>query len=289
MPTILVTGSNGQLGSELQDLANSHPHYEFLFTTRKELDISQPEMIAQFFDNHKIDYCINCAAYTAVDKAESEKKSAQSINVTAVSNLAQSCKKQGTVLFHISTDYVYHSKQNFPYKEGDSINPKSVYAATKWEGEKLAYSENPLSIIIRTSWLYSSHGNNFMKTMLRLGKERESLNVVFDQIGTPTYAHDLAAAILKIVGQVEGADDKKALMGLYLYSNEGISTWYDFTKAIFAIKNINCKVTPIETSEYPTAAKRPPFSALNKAKIKSTFNLEIPHWQESLRKCLDKV
>lgn len=290
MPTILVTGANGQLGRELNDQNNQYPHHHFLFTGREELDITNENAIRTFFQKNEIDYCINCAAYTAVDKAESEEEAAYLANASGVQWLAEECAKQGAFLLHVSTDYVYHNEQNTPFKETDPTSPKGVYAASKLKGEQLAQAANSSTLIVRTSWVYSSYGNNFVKTMVRLGRERDSLNIVFDQIGTPTYAYDLADGLLQVIDYLEKHQaEKTTLTGIYHYSNEGITSWYDFAKTIFNIENIECTVSPIESVQYPTPANRPHFSALNKGKIKTTFGITIPHWAESLEKCLERL
>lgn len=278
---ILVTGSNGQVGSELQQLAYIYPKFSFIFVDKEDLDIGNKEAVLAFFETLPFDYCINCAAYTAVDKAESDKETAHLVNALGPQNLAIACQKHQTKLVQISTDYVYHNHQNTPFKESDTTNPESVYGKTKLEGEQLALSSNPETLIIRTSWVYSSFGNNFVKTMLRLGKERAQLGIIFDQIGSPTYAKDLAKAILDIIQQ-----KPSNFNGVYHYSNEGVCSWFDFAKAIFELEGIDCKTNPIETKDYPTPAKRPHFSLLNKHKIKATFALEIPYWRDSLKACL---
>lgn len=278
---ILVTGASGQVGSELQFLAKDYPMFSFIFVDKDVLDISNGQAVQHFLEENALDYCINCAAYTAVDKAESDQATASLVNVEGAKNLAIACQQQGCKLVHLSTDYVYHSLQNLPFKETDSTSPKSVYGSTKLEGEQAVLQQQPDSLIIRTSWVYSSFGHNFVKTMLRLGKDRDQLNVIFDQIGSPTYARDLAKAILDILVQKPAE-----FSGIYHYSNEGVCSWYDFAKAIFDLKGINCQVYPIETKDYPTPAQRPAFSLLNKAKIKTTFNLEIPYWRDSLKGCL---
>ena len=266
---ILVTGSNGQVGQELQTLAQGYPAFVFHFVDVAELDITREAAVTDFFSEGNFDYCINCAAFTAVDKAETEDELAWRVNSQAVQFLGNACKKSGTNLVQLSTDYVYHNNQNTPFKETDSTDPKGIYAATKLEGDQHALMAG--GMVIRTSWVYSSFGNNFVKTMLRLGREREELGVIYDQIGTPTYAHDLAKAIMKIVQKFETMEvESNKFNQIFHYSNEGVTSWYDFAKAIFELKKIAVKVRPIETKDYPTPAKRPPFSVLNKSKIKST-------------------
>ncbi|MDB4225923.1 dTDP-4-dehydrorhamnose reductase [bacterium] len=278
MHTILITGSNGQLGSELRDLAPKYPNYNFIFTDIEELDICNHTAVANFIEVNQINTIINCAAYTAVDKAEEQFEIADNINHLAVANFAQLAKDNNIKLIHISTDYVFDGTAHKPNTETDTPNPQSVYGKTKLAGETAMQQINPAnSIIIRTSWVYSSFGNNFVKTMLRLGKERDELNVVADQIGTPTNAEDLAQAILTILPQIENTK-----VELFHYSNEGVCSWYDFAKAIFEIKNMAIKVNPIESSQYPTPAKRPFYSVLNKASIKEKYQLVIPYWKESL-------
>lgn len=290
MSHILVTGSNGQVGQELKALAADFLNFQFTFVDIEDLDITNNQAVHDFFTRNVFDYCINCAAYTAVDKAESHPEIAKAVNVTGVHNLASGCLINNTQLIQISTDYVYHNKQNTPFKETDPTNPQSIYAATKLKGDEVALKVSTNSMIVRTSWVYSTHGHNFVKTMLRLGKERDELGIIFDQIGTPTYAQDLALAILNIIQKVEQKIvEKSTLSGIYHYSNEGVTSWYDFAKAIFRIENIECRVKAIETKDYPTPARRPPFSLLNKHKIKSTFEVEIPHWEESLTRCLQNL
>jgi dTDP-4-dehydrorhamnose reductase len=279
---ILVTGSNGQVGSELQALANSYPNFSFVFVDKEDLDIGDNAAVQAFFEAQNFDYSINCAAYTAVDKAESDTETAYLVNALGPKNLAVACQKHQTRLVQISTDYVYHNNQNTPFKETDSTSPQSVYGRTKLEGENLVLTNNPATLIIRTSWVYSSFGNNFVKTMLRLGKERAQLSIIFDQIGSPTYARDLAKAILDIIQQ-----NPSEFTGIYHYSNEGVCSWFDFAQAIFELEGIDCQTKPIETKDYPTPAKRPHFSLLNKNKIKATFALEIPYWRDSLKACLE--
>lgn len=284
---ILVTGANGQVGRELHFLASQFPDFQFLFADREVLDISDILSMESLFEENKFSYCINCAAYTAVDKAEEEQDLARKINTEAVENLAKTCKKFGTQFIHISTDYVYHSETiNRPYREDDMTNPQGVYAATKLEGDLIATQLLDNAIVLRTSWVYSSFGNNFVKTMIRLGEKLDNLRVIYDQIGTPTYARDLAYAILKIIEKIE-TKTVQNYGGIYHFSNEGVTSWYDFALAIFEEKEIEITVAPIETKDYPTPAKRPHFSVMNKEKIRSTFDLNIPHWKESLIDCLN--
>ena len=291
---ILVTGGHGQLGQCFQQIAAQHPKHAFIFNDFQELDITDRKAVNHFFEarrTEKIRWCINCAAYTAVDKAETEPERAKQINVVGAKNLAAACAVQGIPFIHISTDYVYHNQQNTPFQEGDPVRPKSVYARTKLDGDlAAALRANPLTMVIRTSWVYSEFGHNFVKTMLRLGAEKPTLNVVFDQIGTPTYAPDLADAIWQIILKVENMRiEPEAIAGVWHYSNEGVTSWYDFAQAIMEIKNLPCRVMPIETKDFPTPAQRPPFSVLNKGKIKAAFGLDIPHWRESLKRCLAEL
>jgi len=291
MSNILVTGSHGQLGSEIKNLVNSakneYNDKSFLFTTKDTLDITDSKSIERFIKENSIDIIINCAAYTAVDNAEENIIMADAINREAVKNLALFSKKYDIKLIHISTDYLFDGNSFIPYTEEIQSNPQGIYSKTKLAGEQEIRQINPPnSLIIRTSWIYSSLGTNFVKTMLRLGREKESLNVVFDQIGTPTYARDLAKAILLIINHpiIEGES-----VEIYHYSNEGVASWYDFAKAIFEISDIECRVNPIETHQYPTPAKRPYYSILNKAKIKRDYDLDIPYWRDSLKDCLAKI
>lgn len=281
---ILITGSNGQVGSELQFLASKYPNFSFVFVDRAQLDIADLNAVQDFFAAQRFDYCINCAAYTAVDKAESDQATAQAVNTEGPRNLAIACKQNKARLIQISTDYVYHSQQNTPFKEDDATSPKSVYGKTKLEGEKAVLEQGGETLILRTSWVYSSFGNNFVKTMLRLGAERDTLSVIFDQIGSPTYARDLAKAMLDIIQQ-----NPASFSGIYHYSNEGVCSWFDFAKAIFDIKGLKTNVLPIETKSYPTPAQRPHFSLLNKGKIKENFGLKIPYWRDSLQSCLELI
>ena len=287
-PTILVTGSKGQVGQELQTLAQGHSRFDFIFVDIEELDIADERAVSVFFAENPVQYCINCAAYTAVDKAEEDTSLAWKINTVGPANLSRACAARNAGLIQLSTDYVYHTHHNVPFIETDTTNPQGVYAKTKLEGDDAALKNHPGgTMVVRTSWVYSSFGNNFVKTMLRLGNTRPALDVVFDQVGTPTYARDLAAAILLMLEKIEnGSVDRKKFSGIYHFSNEGVTSWYDFAVSIFEIAGMDVKVRPIETKDYPTPAKRPPYSVLNKHKIKSTFGLEIPHWRESLKACL---
>ena len=281
---ILVTGSMGQLGSEIKELSSNY-NYNFFFTTRDDIDITSKESIKEFCQTNSINVIINCAAYTAVDKAQSDIENADLVNRKAVKKLSIVAKELNIKLIHISTDYVFDGKNFKPYVEEFQTNPQSVYGKTKLDGENEMRDINPLnSIIIRTSWVYSYYGNNFVKTMLRLGKEKEELGVIFDQVGTPTYAKDLAITILDIIPQIENSK-----VEIYNYSNEGVLSWYDFAKEIMKMAKLNCKINPIETYQYPTPAKRPHFSLLNKSKIKSKFNLEIPYWKDGLDDCLKRL
>lgn len=287
---ILITGGKGQVGQCFQELAAQRPALRFLFVDVDELDITDRRAVRRFFAKNRPTWVVNCAAYTAVDKAESDPALAKKINVTGAKNLAEACTEIGIPFVHISTDYVYHNRQNTPFKEGDPESPKGVYAKTKLLGDRAALRANPLTMIIRTSWVYAHLGNNFVKTMLRLGKERPTLNVVFDQIGTPTFAPDLAEAILTIIQKVDNQEvERGSIGGVWHYSNEGVTSWYDFAVEVFAMSGVPCRVSPIETKDYPTPAQRPPFSVLNKSKIKATFGLQIPHWRESLGRCLEKL
>jgi dTDP-4-dehydrorhamnose reductase len=288
MKNILVTGAKGQVGSELQRLSNANYliGFNFIFSDTEELDICDSSKVLDFFKHNKIAYCINCAAYTAVDKAESDLENALRVNVNGPENLARACNTYGARFLHISTDYVYHNSQNTPFKETDETNPQSVYGLTKLQGEQKAIEFCKETIVVRTSWVYSTFGNNFVKTMLKLGSERSELKVIFDQIGTPTYAADLAKAMLDMISIVESGKGP-AWEGIFHYSNEGVCSWYDFAISIFEIKGLNVKVLPIETKDYPTPARRPHFSLLNKSKIKTDFGIVIAHWRESLKKCLE--
>lgn len=275
---VLVTGASGQLGQSLQFIASQYSEMQFIFASSQDLDITDEGRVFSFFDKNKINFCINAAAYTAVDKAESDQEKAYLVNVTGPKNLAIACKKNNTTLIHISTDFVFDGTANTPYLESDLTNPIGVYGQTKLDGEKEVASNCSEYFIIRTSWVYSQFGNNFMKTMLRLSQDRKELNVVSDQIGTPTNAVDLAKAILEIISNTK----QVANYGIYNFSNEGQCSWYDFAKEIFKINNVNINVNPIPTEAYPTPAKRPKYSVLDKSKIKSTFGIIIKNWQEAL-------
>ena len=281
MHNVLVTGADGQLGNEVRLLSTAY-RYNFFFTNRDDLDICNEKALNDYIEQHNIMTIINTAAYTAVDKAEEEKVLADNINHLAVKTLATIAKERAIQLIHISTDYVFDGQNFKPYVETDLTNPNGVYGKTKLLAEEVMVKQNPKnSIIIRTSWVYSSFGNNFVKTMLRLGKEKESLGVIFDQVGTPTYARDLAKTILDILPQV-----KNTKVELYHYSNEGVLSWYDFAKEIMHMAKLDCEINPIESKAYPTPAKRPHYSLLNKAKIKEDFNITIPYWKDSLDACL---
>ena len=281
MNNILVTGSNGQVGSELRELSTNY-EYNFFFTDRESLDITNPHAITEFIELNKIDIIINSAAYTAVDKAQTDKDLADLVNHIAVKILSKIAKEKDIKFIHISTDYVFDGKNYMPYTEDDKTNPIGVYGKTKLDGENIMREINPHnSIIIRTSWVYSSFGANFVKTMLRLGKDRDELGVIFDQVGTPTYARDLAKTILDILPKI--SNEK---VEIYNYSNEGVLSWYDFSKEIMKMAKIDCKINPIESKDYPTPVKRPHFSVLNKSKIKEKFSINIPFYKDSLDKCL---
>ncbi len=280
MKNILVTGSYGQLGNEIRCLVPQFSDFHFIFTDVDSLNISDFEKLNNFFEKQKIHFVINCAAYTAVDKCETDFDNAMKINYLSVKYLAELSKTFSFRLIHISTDYVFDGKSCVPYKESDATNPLSKYGISKLEGEKAVWQESENFLILRTSWLYSSFGNNFLKTILRVSKEKNELKVVFDQIGTPTFAADLAFAILKIL------TFNTSETGIFHFSNEGVCSWYDFATEILKFSHSNCKILPIETKDYPTPAVRPTFSVFNKSKIKEIFNFSIPHWRESLEKCI---
>ena len=286
MKTVLVTGANGQLGNSIRLLAENHPGYNFLFTDVDTLDITNPASVRGMIKDNQVDFVLNCAAYTAVEKAEEDEALCRRINAFAVGVLGKAAHEAGAKMIHVSTDYVFSGTSYRPYVETDVTCPVSAYGRTKLAGEEILQEVCPDAVIIRTAWLYSEFGSNFVKTVLRLGKERDQLGFVFDQIGTPTYAGDLAAAILAVVT----ADERNAFVpGIYHFSNEGVCSWYDFTVKILQIAGIDCHVLPIETKDYPTKAVRPPYSVLNKKKIKTTYGITIPHWEESLRLCMEKL
>lgn len=286
--TILITGANGQLGTEMRNLSAQHPNHTYFFTDVAELDITNRVAVQRFVTDNAIDLIVNCAAYTNVDKAEEDEPTARLINADAVENLALASqttkdKRHMTKIIHISTDYVFSGNESAPCLESDAVAPRTAYGRTKLEGEQLLLAANPDAVIIRTAWLYSPYGNNFVKTMLRLGKERDELRVVNDQIGTPTYAADLAAAIYAVIETPEWHP------GIYHFTDEGICSWYDFTVEILRQAGIACKVTPIKSSEYAYKTPRPAYSVLDKTKIKSTFGITIPAWEDSLAQCLQRL
>ena len=281
MKKILVTGAYGQLGSEMKVISAQYPQYHFIFTDVDTLDICNETTLNNFFEINKVDFIVNCAAYTAVDKAEDDFDKAYLINKEAVRLLGQSATKIGAKIIHVSTDYVFDGTSYLPYTEDMKICPQTVYGKSKAEGENELFKACKNAVIVRTSWLYSSFGNNFVKTMMKLGAEKEKLTVIFDQIGTPTYAADLATAIMKIVSA------ETFVPGIFHFSNEGVCSWYDFTISIHKAANIKtCKVLPIESKDYPVRTPRPHYSVLNKMKIKSTYHFEIPHWEDGLLRCM---
>lgn len=280
MKTILVTGSNGQLGNAIRALANKQNAFHYLYADIDELDLADSQAVFSFFERHKPDCVLNCAAYTAVDKAEDDQALCALVNCLGIKNIGVAAARFGAKVIHVSTDYVFDGKNYKPYVETDSPCPTSVYGKTKLDGEEALLQACPDSVIIRTSWLYSEYGQNFVKTMIRLGKERNELFVIFDQVGTPTYAGDLASAMLAIAGA------ETFVPGIYHFSNEGVCSWYDFTIKIHQLAGIECRVYPIETKDYPTRATRPHYSVLNKSKIKNTYKLVIPHWEASLKQVI---
>lgn len=283
VPSILVTGANGQLGSELKELSAAYSQYKFTFLTRSEFALNDNEKIKDFLKSKHFDFLINCAAYTAVDKAESESELAYQINATAVGLLAAACRDNNIKFLHISTDYVFDGNAKEPYTVDDLTKPQTVYGASKLEGERFVMNENSDAIIIRTSWVYSSFGKNFVKTMLRLFQEKEEISVVNDQIGSPTYAADLADLIMKMISSGQWYE------GIYHFSNEGVISWYDFANAIKKFSGSSCKINPIPTSAYPTAAKRPAWSVLEKRKIQQHYGIQFRNWEESLGLCIEKI
>ena len=283
---VLITGSNGQLGSEILQLVDKHEQFEFIFKDLPDLDISNETSVNNFILGNNINTVVNCAAYTAVDSAEDNIETANRVNTIGVYNLVNALEKVNGKLIHISTDYVFDGNQSFPYKETDSVSPIGVYGKTKRDGELFVINSSIDSILIRTSWLYSSYGNNFVKTMLRLGSEKDSLNVISDQIGSPTYARDLAKTCFEILSSTGRIDEKGKV---YHYSNEGVASWYDFAVSIMELAGSNCEIKAIQTKDYPTRAKRPNYSVLNKTKIKEDFKIKIPHWRMSLIDCISKL
>ena len=283
MKNILITGANGQLGNEMRVLSAEYPEYAYFFTDVAELDICDEQAVMEFVQANDIHVIVNCAAYTAVDKAEENVELCTKLNADAVGYLAKAAEACGAEFIQISTDYVFDGTAHVPYRESASTCPNSVYGHTKLAGEQNALTLCSRSMVIRTSWLYSTFGNNFVKTMIRLGRERDSLGVIFDQVGTPTYARDLARAIFVAIRQ-------GVVPGVYHFSNEGVCSWYDFTKAIHRLAGIaDCKVKPLHTEEYPTLAKRPHYSVLDKTKIKKIYNTEVPYWEDSLKECIDAL
>ncbi len=283
MKNILVTGANGQLGNEMRLLAEVNKEYTYFFTDVAELDICDEQAVMNFVTAHQIDIIVNCAAYTAVDKAEDNQELCDKLNHVAPGYLAKAIQTRGGYLVQVSTDYVFDGTAHVPYTEEQPTCPDSVYGTTKLAGEQEAMKYCANTMIIRTAWLYSTFGNNFVKTMLRLGREKDSLGVIFDQIGTPTYARDLAVAIFAAI-------HKGIIPGIYHFSNEGVCSWYDFTQMIHHLADIKtCKLRPLHTEEYPTKAKRPHYSILDKTKIKDIYGIEIPYWVDSLKECIDKL
>ena len=281
---ILVTGANGQLGSEMRRLGEISPN-EYIFTDVAELDITDKDAVIAFTQQNNINVIVNCAAYTNVDKAEDDEATAELINATAVRNLAEAAKSVDATLFHVSTDYVFGSEGNTPRTEDMPLNPLGAYGRTKLHGEQAIAEVGAKAIIIRTAWLYSEYGNNFLKTMLRLTKEKETLNVVFDQVGTPTYAGDLAMTIFSIIeGSYYNGNE-----GVYHFSNEGVCSWYDFAQEISTAMGHKCQISPCHSNEFPSKVTRPPYSVLDKTKIKRTFGVDIPHWRESMIYCLKRL
>ena len=283
MKNILITGANGQLGNEMRVLSAENPEYTYFFTDVAELDICNEQAILDFVKANQINVIVNCAAYTAVDKAEESIELCTKLNADAVGYLAKAAEANGAEFIQVSTDYVFDGTAHIPYQETEPTCPNSVYGHTKLAGEQYALTLCTRSMVIRTAWLYSTFGNNFVKTMIRLGKEREALGVIFDQVGTPTYARDLARAIFAAIRQ-------GVVPGIYHFSNEGVCSWYDFTKAIHRLAGITtCHVKPLHTEEYPTPAKRPHYSVLDKTKIKNTYHIEIPYWMDSLESCISEL
>ncbi len=283
---ILVTGSNGQLGNQFKEVSKLCKDHRFYFATRYEVDITKPKVIEKAISDNRIDCIINCASYTGVDSAEENIADASDVNAIGVENLAAAAAKYNVFLVHFSTDYLFDGKSNIPYNENDMPNPKTEYGKSKYAGEKAILLNLNTGLIIRTAWLYSTFGNNFVKTIYKKGKDKEHLKVVCDQVGSPTYSYDLAHAVMKILPEAVKVTDR---VEVYNYSNEGVTSWYDMAVAIADIKNLSCIIEPVMSEQFPTKAIRPHYSLLNKNKIKSKFNLQIPHWRHSLERCLKKI
>lgn len=283
---ILIVGSNGQLGSEIRAIANNYTATQLFFYDLPDIDITERETVVSVVKEHSINAIINCSAYTAVDNAEDNQEAAYRVNCYGVEQIVSVAEQFSLKLIHISTDYVFDGTNNTPYSESDPVSPLGVYGQTKYEGEQAVFKSSCDSIVIRTSWLYSAYGNNFVKTMIKLGSDRDSLGVISDQVGTPTSAADLAEASMQIITKSNKISEQGRL---YHYSNEGVASWFDFAKAIHSMAKISCKVKAIETKDFPTKATRPNYSVLNKSKIKSDFNIEIPYWRDSLEECIDKL
>ena len=287
MTPVLITGCKGQLGSEIQRISGKFPEMSFIFTDLEELNITRTRDIQSFLDSMPVKFLVNCAGYTAVDMAEDEREMAELLNADATGYLAKISAERGIQLIHISTDYVFDGEKNHPYKEDDPVSPQTVYGKSKLQGEQ-ALQGSGKGIIIRTSWLYSSFGNNFVKTILRLSGEREQLNVVFDQSGCPTYAHDLAMAILEMI-RMEIEQENSPRYDIYHYSNQGMCSWYEFATTIIEFAGKGCKILPVESKDYVTRAKRPRYSVMSKKKIMDDYDLHIPHWKDSLKDCIDEL
>lgn len=287
---ILITGAGGQLGQTFQEIAPAFPSLDLVFAGRQELDITDTRAIEAFFGTHELHAVINAAAYTAVDRAETEAEQALAVNVTAVYELARVTAKKGLPFVHYSSDYVYHNDLNRPLRETDPTSPRGVYARTKLKGEQMARQAHPGCTIIRTSWVYSRYGHNFLNTMLRLGRARDELGVVYDQVGAPTWTRDLAEATLRILeAHFAGRLSAQRMAGVFNYANDGVTSWYDFAKAIFRLAGLDCRVRPITSDEYPTPVPRPHYSLMHKGRFRKAFGLDIPHWHDSLRRCMQQM
>lgn len=286
---IMITGSNGQVGSELKALAQNYPEFEFKYTDVDNLDIGDRENVLKVFEDFNPDFIINTAAYTAVDKAEEEQQKAELINATAIRYLAEACKKHNTWLMHISSDYVYHIEPERPLLESDETKPQGIYAKTKLAGDKICQDADINYCILRTSWVYSFYGHNFVKTMIRLGSQRDELSIVADQIGAPTYAYDIADTLMKMIVKICGSEEKEGLIGTYNFANGGVTNWADFARKIFEIKKIDCKVSNTTTEAYGAPAPRPKWSVLDKSLIQKIFDIEIVDWEVSLKACIERL